>query len=132
MSRGRFIRGPHDGEVRDIKADEHRIEIYGIRAGPRSERTLLGVYVAVRDVGQRDAVVDMYWQPQRPAMGDVMMVTEPPPDEVRIARVLANRSDTEWTVIDTEGRRWAVVPRAAGPDSINWYAATLLPPEEEI
>ena len=130
MARARFIRGPYDGEMREVRSDEHRIEIFGTREGPKGERTLLGVYVAVRDAGQRDSVADMFWQPQRPAAGDVLKVTAPPPDEVRVAHVLSNRSDTEWTVIDTEGRHWAVVPREAGADGTNWYAATLLPPEE--
>ena len=131
MPSARFIRGPHDGDVREIDADIHRMPIYDTRERPNSERILLGVYVAVRDAGQPDSVADMFWQPQRPEVGDVLRVTEPPPNEVRVARVLANRSETEWAVLDTEGRRWAVVPRTAGPDGINWYAASLLQPDED-
>ena|SRR5689334_25282619 len=131
MPRARFIRGPYDGETRDIDPGTHRLEIFGTRDEPRSKHVLLGVYVAVRDAGQRDAVADMFWQPQRPEAGDVLKVTTPPPNEVTVARVLSNRSDTEWVVLDTERRRWAVVPRTAGPDNINWYGAPLPPSKED-
>src|SRR5471032_1494456 len=79
MPRARFIRGPYDGEIRNVDPDTNRLEIFGERDEPRLERVLLGVYVAVRDPGQRDAVADMFWQPQRPEVGELLRVTAPPP-----------------------------------------------------
>lgn len=99
------------------------------------ERYVVGRVWRARELSAQDDIAIMELVAERfpfaPQPGELARVTEPPPNEITIARLVVQRSATEFLIEDTDGQHWAVVPR--GHDGQletepRWYAATRISP----